>query len=239
MKSLVTLVSLILCLNVVSAQKRLSKEISTKTFDITSFSALNVSDDFKVNITFSPTAEPIVVRANQNLMEFVNVSLDGNTLVLNVNSNNVSNWWTGKEVLEADIVIPMIKALTISGDAVVNASGTLETSSLSLNVKSDGVFKGTIDVDTLTLNGKSDAEIFLSGTASTMNAALKSDAELHSKDFTVGDLVINMASDAEARINVTKSLDAYATGDSELTYSGNPKIIRQKATGDAEINSRG
>ena len=162
MKPFLTAVALILCLNVVTAQKRLSKEISTKTFDITSFSALNVSDDFKVNITFSPTAEPIVVRANKNLMEFVNVSLDGNTLVLDVNSNNVSSWWTGKEVLEADIVVPMIKAFTISGDAIVNTSGTLKTSSLSLNVKSDGVFKGNIDVDSLTLNGKSDAEIFIS-----------------------------------------------------------------------------
>ena len=221
------------------AQKRLSKEIASKTYDYTSFEALNVSDDFKVNITFGEAAQPIVVRANENLMQYVSVVQDDNTLILSVDSPKFSGWWTGKEVLEADIVIPSLKAFNISGDAIVKTSGVLKTSKLSVNVKSDGVFKANVDVDKLMLQGKSDAEIYLSGTAKTMNATLKSDAELHSSDFTAGDLIITMASDAEARINVSNTIDAYATGDAELTYMGNPKVIRQKATGDAEINSRG
>ncbi|MFP2994758.1 head GIN domain-containing protein [Spongiivirga sp. MCCC 1A20706] len=239
MKLLSSLFALIICVNLANAQKRLSAEISTKTFDYTTFEALNVSDDFKVNITFAATAKPVVVRANKNLMPYVHVEQDDNTLILNVKSNNFGSYWTGKEVLEAEITIPYIKAFNISGDAIVKTNGTLQTSKVSLNVKSDGVFSANLAVDKLMLNGRSDADIQLSGEVGTFNATIKSDTKLKAHNLTVKNLTINLSGDSDAEIKVTDTLYATASGDSYLKYYGNPKVIKEKATGDSDIRSRG
>jgi len=211
---------------------KLSKETKTLTYNISGFDAIDVSDDFEVTLSFSNTQKPIVVRANENIADNVDVYKKGNTLYLRM--KNMSNY-SGKLILEASVVAPMVTDYVISGDAVVGVTNEIKASNVSLMVKGDAIFKGAIQTGSLDLIATSDAQVELSGSAENMKAEVRSDSEISSRDFKVDHLNIELYGDSNARIHVTKSLSAEAYGDSTLRYSGNPELIQVKERGDSDI----
>jgi hypothetical protein len=220
--------------NLIAQQVKLSSDTTTKSFDFSGYTKLNVTDDFNVNVTLSEGKEAITVKANSNLMDYVAVYKEGNTLFLKLKKNT---WFKGKMILDVSISTKMITDFAASGDAIVTLNTPLTTDTVHIDCKSDAVFNATINVDTLVLNAKSDAQIKLSGSAKTMKAHLKSDSEFKNIDFTIQDLTISLSGDSEAIVTVTNTLDATANGDSELRYAGNPSKVRQSSRGDSDIKA--
>ncbi len=215
-------------------QVKLTSDTTTKSFNFSEYSKLDVASDFNVNVTLAAGEEAITVKANRNLMDYVTVYKEGNTLFLRLKKNT---WFKGKMILDVAISTAIITDFAASSDAIVTLNTPLTTDTVRIDCKGDAVFKGTIHVDTLSLNAKSDAQIKLSGSAKKMTANLKSDSEFKNIDFTIQDLTISLSGDSEARVTVTNMLDANASGDSELRYAGNPSKVRQSARGDSDIKA--
>lgn len=216
---------------------KLSSATSTKTFDITGYDKINVSDDFKLEVTFSNKTAPVSVEANDNIMEYVDVYKEGSTLYFKLKKRLSYTSWRGNLILNATLTTTNINTFYVSSDAKVELMNSLKNSRLALNVKGDGVFKGDLDIGDFTLNAKSDAHMNLSGKIDSMKAYLASDAQLKASNLVVNDLEIELKSDSQAKIQVKNTIDATATSDANLRYYGNPKVLRSKATGDAHIRS--
>ncbi|NER16634.1 head GIN domain-containing protein [Spongiivirga citrea] len=221
------------------AQKitNLSRSTSTKTFEFDNYDAIDVSDDFKLTVSFSSKNSPITVEANDNIIQYVDVYKEGSTLYFRLKKRLGYTSWRGNLILRASLTTTNIDAFYVSSDATVELTNTLSNSNLSLNIKGDGVFNGKLNVDNFELNAKSDAQVNILGKVATMKAYLSSDAQLKARDLVVNDLEIELKSDSQARIQVRNTIDAYATSDASLRYLGNPKVLRSKATGDAHIRS--
>lgn len=217
------------------AQKpvKLSSDTTTKSFDYSGYTQLDVSSDFHVNVTLGQE-DAITVNANSNLMEYVHIYKEGNTLFLRLKKNT---WFKGKMILDVTLSTNMITDYNASSDAIVILDTPLKADTVRISCKGDAVFKGAITANTLLVNAKSDAQIKITGSAKTMNANLKSDSEFKNRDFTVQDLTIILNGDSEAVVTVTNTLDASASGDSELRYAGNPSKVRQSARGDSDITA--
>ncbi|MEP0263498.1 head GIN domain-containing protein [Dokdonia sp.] len=213
---------------------KLSSDIITKSFDFSNYTKLDVASDFKVNVNLSQGNEDITVKANSNLMQYVTVYKEGNTLFLRLNKNT---WFKGKMVLDVAISTAMITDYTASSDAVVMLQTPLTTDTARIDCKGDAIFEGVLNVDTLIVRAKSDAQVKVSGSAKTMKADLKSDSEFKNKDFTVNDLTISLNGDSQAIVTVTNTLNATANGDSELRYAGNPSKVQQRSRGDSDITA--
>lgn len=222
------------------AQKitKLSNTTSTKTFEFDNYDTIDVSDDFKLTVTFSDKTSPITIEVNENIVQYVDVYKEGSTLYFRLKRKLSYTSWRGNLILRATMsTTNNIDAFHVSSDATVELTNTLKNSNLSLDIKGDGVFNGKLNLDSFVLNAKSDAQINVAGKIDKMKAFLSSDAQLKASDLVVNDLEIELKSDSQARINVEGTLDALATSDSRLRYSGNPRVIRSKATGDAHISS--
>ncbi len=217
------------------AQKpvKLSSDTTTKSFDYSGYTKLDVASDFHVNISLGQQ-DAITVNANSNLMEYVHIYKEGNTLFLRLKKNT---WFKGKMVLDVTLTTDMINYYNASSDAVVTLNTPLKTETVHINCKGDAIFKGNITANTLIVNAKSDAQVKVTGSAKTMTANLKSDSEFKNKDFTVQDLKIVLNGDSEAVVTVTNTLDAVASGDSELRYAGNPSKVKQSSKGDSDITA--
>ncbi|WP_299211250.1 head GIN domain-containing protein [uncultured Dokdonia sp.] len=220
--------------NVIAQQVKLSSDTTTKSFDFSDYSKLDVASDFKVNVTLSSKKEAITVTTNSNLMDYVTVYKEGNTLFLRLKKNT---WFKGRMVLDVAISTAMITDFTASSDAIITLNTALTTDTVRIDCKGDAVFKGIVTAKTLFINGKSDAKITLSGAANTMTMNLKSDSEFINKDFTVQNLTVSLAGDSKATLTVTNMLDATASGDSELRYAGNPSKVKQSSRGDSDIRA--
>ncbi len=220
------------------AQKRfnLSKETTTTSYNFDGYTQLDIASDFEVELNFSDTKEEITLETNSNLLEFIDITKKGNTLVFRMEDG----LWNmkGNLILKVNITTrPIINKFNLSSDAVVKVNDPLTQDSLELNLKSDSTLSADIKVNSLMVNAKSDAVVTLSGIANSMKAALSSDSQLKADNLTIQDVKIKLASDSKAEINVTGSLDANASGDALLRYSGNPSKVNKKASGDAEIIS--
>ncbi len=228
--------SLIICtVLAVSAQKRiqLDSETTTTTYDFSGYDTIEVSGDFKVDLTVDSSSNSFTLEANRNLMEYVDITQEGKTLKL-----DLKNLWNarGKMILDATIsTTGMVDTYWLSGDAVVNVSNALKADAISLNLKGDSVLKADIDANDLNLQAKSDSAITLSGSVTTLDARLSSDSLLKGKELTISNADINLSGDSQAWIVATSSLSAVASGDSVLRYSGNPEVKKSVSTGDSEI----
>lgn len=232
---LIFMLTLFVATPVFAQQKvKLSSDIITKSFEFSEYSKLDVSSDFNVNVTLSSREESITVNANSNLMDYVSIYKEGDTLFLRLNKNT---WFTGKMTLDVAISTAMITDYTASSDAMITLKTPLTTDRVRIHCKGDALFKGNVTANTLWVNGKSDAKIQLSGMANTMTMYLKSDSEFINKEFTVQNLTVSLAGDSKATLTVTKILDATASGDSELRYAGSPSKVTQSSRGDSDIKA--
>lgn len=215
-------------------QVKLTSDIITKSFDHSGYSKLDVASDFNVNITLSSKEESITVNANSNLMDYVTIYKEGNTLFLRLKKNT---WFKGKMTLDVAISTVMITDFAASSDAIVTLNTPLTTDTVRIDCKGDATFNGTVTANTLVINAKSDAKITLSGAANTMTMNLKSDSEFINKEFAAKNLTVALSGDSKAMLTVTNMLDATASGDSELRYAGNPSKVRQSSRGDSDIKA--
>ncbi len=167
-------------------------------------------------------------------MDKVEIFKDGNTLRLNLKSN----WnWKGKLILKVDISTKgMINDFKLSGDAVVRVNDPITSNSLSLMLKGDSIFEAEVKANELKLMAKSDSVVTLSGSVDNLDAQLSSDSILKGKELNTENAKLDLSGDSQARVNVSNSLIAAASGDSILRYGGNPDVKRSVTTGDSEIH---
>ncbi|MFC4636114.1 head GIN domain-containing protein [Dokdonia ponticola] len=231
---IVCILTIFIGTHLTAQQVKLSSDTTTKSFDFSDYSKLDVASDFNVNLTLAAGEEAITVKANSNLMDYVAVYKEGNTLFLRLKKNT---WFRGRMILDVDISTAMITDFAASSDAIITLNTPLTTDTVRIDCKGDAIFKGTVTANNLSINGKSDAKITLSGAANTMTMNLKSDSEFVNKEFTVQNLTVTLSGDSKATLTVTDMLDATASGDSELRYAGNPSKVRQSSRGDSDIKA--
>lgn len=231
----------------------LSSETTTKSLDFSNYSAIDVASDFHVNVNFSKSQEELSVTANANLMDRVHIYKENNTLYFRLKSNTNTR---GKMILDVALTTASLNSYTGSSDAVITVNDLTKDQSVQVTLKSDAIFNGDITAEQLRIDLRSDAEmngtvtvmdaeiearsdakVNINGSIERLHANLSSDSELKNRDLVIKDLRIKLSGDSNAWVRATNSLDATASGDSTLRFAGNPKIIKQRATGDADIIS--
>lgn len=237
----------------VDAQNRiqLSAETASKSFDFSNYEAIDVASDFEVNVRFSTSEASLVVTANENLLDKVDIYQKGKTLYFRLQPKTNTR---GKMILDVELTTAMLHSFVGSSDAIIHVKNTIKHKRVDLSLSSDAQFTGDIEANNLRieassdakinskvtvedcdLKAKSDAIVNLAGTIERLDASLSSDSQFKNKNLTIKDVDIKMSGDSQAWIRITNSLEASASGDSVLKYTGNPRLVNRRVTGDAKI----
>lgn len=237
----------------IHAQNRiqLSSETASKSFSFSDYTAIDVASDFKVNVGFSTNEESLVVTANDNLLDRVNIYQKGKTLYFRLEPKTNTR---GRMILDVELTTAMLHSFVGSSDAIIVVKNTIKHNKVDLSLRSDAQFTGDIEAKSLRidassdaqinskvtvkdcdLKAKSDAIINLDGTIGRLYASLSSDSQFKNRNLSIEDVNIKMSGDSQAWIRITNSLEATASGDSVLKYAGNPRLINRRVTGDAKI----
>lgn len=254
-----TISLLLLCYFVspnLNAQRKIepSRELVTKTYDFSDYSRISVSDDFIVNLTVGSSEEMIELEVNENLLEYVDIENDGETLRIRRQGNT---WINGRMTLNLTIktgnTIEELRAggdakiwienelsardlsIRVSSDAQIRTDGMIKAENLDIQLASDAILEATIEADYVDFKAASDAKAKLAGKVRKMEANLASDGILNGENLTVEKLNIRLTSDAVAKITVTESLDASASSDATLRYAGQPSDVRINTSSDGSI----
>ena len=214
--------------------ERGSGTVVTRRIDVPSFSRLEVSDSFTVDVSVGDVEE-VTVRVDDNLVGLLDIGVSGDTLRIGVES--------GTDVLdatmEANVTVSSLDELRAAGASTVRLADPLAADTLGVSISGSSRLTGAVDIDegTIDLSGSSIAEP--SGTARGLEARVSDASQFDAPELTVADLTIELSGASLANVDVTDTLSAGASGASTLRYAGSPVVERSDVSGSSSIEPVG
>ncbi|MCK0191505.1 DUF2807 domain-containing protein [Arenibacter sp. F20364] len=213
-----------------------SEDITTKDYEYSGYTSLEVNDNFKVYISFSDTEEKLRVQANDNLHKYILVNKESNKLMVKLDKVRKIK---GKETLNVFITTKNIDNYIIKGNTKLELEDLLETDNVKINLSGNSFFSGALAVEKLDLISTGNCIMDFSGNVKTMDVALDGNCELTDFELSVDILKIDLSGNSNAYLSISNSLSIDASGNSVLSYKGNPTIAHQKLSSGSKIVKKG
>ena len=232
-----------------------SGDLVTETYDLADFANVDIGHAFDAEIT-SAEGFSVAVTVDDNILENVEVRLDGDTLRIDMKGNNSYRNVT----MEAAVAMPALSHLKLSGAS----SAALESfeSSEPLKIELEGA--STVDCSALTsgsatfdLEGASKVDcrdvttgeitvalqgassVALTGTGGNADVSAKGASKADMRDLPVTNAKVKLEGASNASVNTDGSLDVDLAGSSDLTYTGEPTLGDIKMSGDSSLEREG
>lgn len=177
--------------------------------DVRGFSRVDVGGAFQVDLDVGPDFR-VVVHADDNLVDRVVTEVKDDTLHVHLEGSAVTS-----TPLRAEITMPSLVGVDVSGATRAEIEGV---ASESLEVDASGASNVRVRGKTTTL------EVYASG-------ATKLDA----RELQAADVRIHASGATKASVTATTSLDADASGSSEIRYFGEPGSVEKDTSGASSI----
>ena len=186
-------------------------ETETRTFDLTDFTSVQASSGFRVVITQADTYS-IKITADENMFDSIQVQKTGNALTIQLDTFRFST-----SVLKAEISMPDLQDVHLSGGAFANATGF----NLAHNFN-------------LVLSGGS--RLTMTGQAANLTAICSGGSILFFSDFNVNNANLDLSGVSIGHINLDGRLDANVSGGAKLYYEGNATLGNVNTSGGGVIS---
>ncbi len=156
--------------------------------------------------------------------------------VSEIRSESISLTMSGGSDLKMALISDHLEG-SFSGGSDADLTGDIKNLNVSASGGSD--FR-TRDLQTasmiLDIAGGSDAK--LSGKTIQFEATASGGSDIKAADLTIKSCKIRVTGGSDAYIHVSDELDLTASGGSDVTYSGNPRIVQQSVTGASDIRHK-
>jgi hypothetical protein len=228
-----------------------SGTVVTQRYDYTGFTKVTVDSGFQVEIDYADTWSVSVTVDDNLVKEHLKVELDGDTLHIAL----APLWQYHDVTLRARVVMPRLTGLEASGASrvVVTKFGSgdpLELSAsgasavhlvlqrigaVTLDVSGAGRVDGGATMEELAGSVSGAGEVVLTGEARALKLDASGGSALDLSGLTAGDADLTLSGGTDAKVLVTGTLDVSASGGSNLTYAGDPKLGKIDVSGGAEV----
>ena len=227
-----------------------SGEPMTLVMDYEDFERIEAGYGFEVEITRADTYKVNII-IDEVLVEYLNVKKSGGTVYIGLKSGY--NYM--KQTRRAEITLPKLNRLELSGGSEGTISGfsttndmsfelsgasylnikNLKVSTVDLGISGGSEVVGTIEAKTgkFGLSGASKLEI--SGSAPEISLEASGDSEVKLEDFPTVNADVELSGGSDAEVFVSGRLSINLSGASKLTYSGDPKLGSIDVSGSSSI----
>jgi len=204
----------------------------TITPNVSGFDSLDINHAFEVDIIQSQTYS-LAIEVDDNIEQYLIVDDSGGTLVLGLEDGRTYTDVT----LKAQISMPELLALELSGAS--DAKFTQFESSDPFDLKASGASAASGDIEagdvTIKLSGASDVQLEGEGRDLLLDASGASRVDL--EEFEVEDATLDLSGASDVTVSVNGVLNVSASGASDVTYFGNPKLGDIETSGASSIQS--
>jgi hypothetical protein len=172
--------------------------VKSETRQSAAFSHLDVSNGIRVAVRIGP-AEPLVVRAQENLLPLIATEVLGDTLRI-----HSTHSYTTSETIEITIVTPTLNGITMSG----GSHGQI-----------DGLAVDRFDAD---LSGG--AVVSAAGTASSVSLGVSGGSRAEFADLATKTVRVDLSGGSNATIRASEQVNGSASGGAHATVLGKATI---------------
>ena len=202
-----------------------SGNLETEEYAFANFTRVEVSSAFEFEIKQSGSYG-INVTADDNVIDYVQVSQDGQTLKIRV--GGVPSF--RRVTLKASVTMPQLGGLTVSGASRGTVSDFSCTEAVSIAVSGASRVTGDITAGDAEFHIDGASTIQLEGSANDMTARVSGASLFSLDDFTVNNADVNISGVSTGTINLDGRLDANVSGVNTIvywrSYNGRYRCIR-------------
>ncbi len=204
-----------------------SGNITQETRKVEDFTKIEISGNYKI-ILVQDSSLSLNINADDNLLEYIKTSVDGNTL--RIKNKNICS-----DDITVTIGVRNLEEIHASGAVEISSTGKIKTGDIDLQLS--GSTKTTLDLNAARINtqGSGSTEINLKGQASAHDLDLSGNGNVNAFDFIVGDYNIATSGSSDCKINVLRALNVQSSGSSSIQYRGNPTQVNNHKSGSSSI----
>ncbi len=201
-----------------------SGNLVTKTYDYSDFTGVKAESGMQVELTRSDTFSVEVV-ADDNAIEYIEVSKSGDTLRVKPKSNARFRDAT----LTAKITMPELHELELSGGAHANMTGFSSAHELSVKLSggshvSDFITPGDITAGNIDFDLSGGSHVRLTGSADDLDIDCSGGSHIDLEGLSADNADIDLSGGSHATVNVSGTLNVDISGGSRVYYVGNPTM---------------
>lgn len=206
----------------------------TVDFDFDDFTRVKASSAFTVDITQGESYS-IQVEVDDNLEQYLEVTRSGDTLQIGLKP--VSGWF-GNKTLRAQITMPQLTGLNLSGASNCEITGFSSDKRLDVEASGASSLRGDISGGAAKIEASGASTIELTGSAPDLTAIASGASTLRLDDFAVKDASVEASGASRITVNATGTLNARASGASTVRYVGEPARLNKDASGASTIGRK-
>ena len=234
-KALVPLLGVILLISCAQVTITGSGNVVTQEEAITGFDNVDVSNSFNVEITQGEDFN-VVIRIDDNLVEHLNVVKQGSTLRIGL--EQAQSYIILDATMEAEVTMPELVGLELSGNSDALVSGFDSTQSLAVDLSGNSDLRGDIQAGDASLDVSGNSSVTLSGSAGNISIDASGSSEVDFANFPALDGEVNASGASTVTVNLSGRLDADASGSSNIYYLGNPELGNTNTSGASNIQPK-
>ncbi len=210
----------------------LAAQMATEERAAEGFTGIKTSSVFSVYVTLG---EPfsVVVEAPEEHMAHIETVVDDNLLSIDYTKQRTRNL----EDLSVYVTAPGLHFLQAGGASSIQTDDTLRSASLDLRVSGASRINAAAEVDELTTKVSGASRVNLRGEAAMHDLTVSGVSRVNAYDLTTHTSYVKSSGTASARIRVTNTLSAEASGTSKVTFRGNPETTDYQTSGTGSIRS--
>ena len=210
-----------------------SGNLETEGYAFTDFTKVEISSTFQFEIEQSSSYN-ISITADDNIIDYVQVSQDGQTLRIRLGTVR----WFGPVTLRASVAMPQLLGLTVSGASRGDIYDFSSTEDVDITVSGASRVNGDITAGNIEFDISGASTIQLEGSANDMVAGVSGASRLNLGSFTVNNADINLSGASSGTVNLNGRLDANLSGASRLWYIGEPTMGDINTSGASTISKK-
>ncbi len=209
-----------------------SGNVVTEDFEFADFASVEVFNVFDVEIVQSDSFS-VTIRADDNILELVNVSKNGETLSVRLRQGlTISTGVT----LEARITMPDLEALDLSGATSGTVSGFRSEGQIDIELSGASNLDGDLEAGNIDFDVSGASRVTLEGSAAEATIVVSGASRLDLADFPADTAEVIVSGASEATVNVQERIDsADVSGASRLRYLGDPSLGDVSASGASTV----
>lgn len=199
------------------------------------FSKISASGAFNVIIDYGSTSGSIIVNADSNLHEYINIEVEDNQLYIGLQKNaNVRSF----KKLEVRVTARDLQGLLLRGSGTISQheANDVEEFMVYLSGSGDIITKAKTKVVDIKLSGSGDIEV--AGETDDLTASLSGSGDIVTKDLKANTASVSVAGSGDITTFAIESIKATVSGSGDIEIFGNPKHIDQKVNGSGDITKK-
>jgi hypothetical protein len=210
-----------------------SGNVVTQEEAINGFDKVEVSHTFNVDISQGETFS-VVVNMDDNLLQYLEVVKQGSTLKIGLKTDRISR----DSTLEAEVTLPGLTGLNLSGASHANITGFKSTKDISFDLSAASSSRGDIEAGDISIGLSDSSSITLTGSGQDLTIDAKGSSELDLTDLLVVNASVILSDASTATVNASGRLDVDASDASDVYYLGDPTLGEINTSSESSVEPK-